>query len=149
MTEVPLQLKSTSFTNLSLQYSGIHSFSALVATFQRSSYVFSESSREQQLLLMFTNRAIATPITFRVSECKVARHCNYQCMMFWEIWGKRTFCSFGFISFRWYQVVVVQGNCRSRYLYECCMMHADDLMVQLQHIVNPYSPNVLFFSTCT
>ena len=89
----------TSFNNLSLQYSGIHSFSALVATFQKPSYVFSESSREQQLLLMFTNRAIATPITFRVSEGKVAGHCthsNYRCMMFWEIWGKRTFCSFGF-----------------------------------------------------
>ena len=28
------------------------------------------------------------------------------------------------------------------------MMYADDLMVQLQHTVNPYSPDVLFISTC-
>lgn len=54
-------------------YNGIPSFPA-VATFQRRSYIFSESSAVQQLVVMFSDRAIATPLTFQVSEGNVAGH---------------------------------------------------------------------------
>ena len=68
--------------NLNVVYNGIPSFPA-VATFQRPSYIFSESSRVQQLVVMFSDRAIATPLTVQVSEGKVAGHHtsgNRQCV---------------------------------------------------------------------
>ena len=82
-------------------YNGIPSFPA-VATFQRPSYIFSESSRVQQLVVLFSDRAIATPLTFQVSEGKVAGHYilgNWQCMMIREIWREGHFANLGFISF--------------------------------------------------